>query len=200
MEDLCKKALDLGATRAAPISPKDVIIDLRVRLKCQVPRCRSYGENLTCPPNCLSVEEFKEFLECYEQGVFIQLDYQIPKKTKSKIEDTDSLAKLYLDKQYLNNQNKNTQKGKESLNDIITNVESEAFSSGYYFATGFVGGGCSKCETCVGPGNPCRFPFYARPSLEAVGIDVFKTAERVGFKLEFPVRDRIVWSGMVLVK
>ena len=63
MEELIQKALDEGATRAVPISAEDVVVDLRVRLKCQVPRCRSYGENLTCPPNCLTVEEFKEFLE-----------------------------------------------------------------------------------------------------------------------------------------
>jgi len=200
MEDLCQKAVDAGATRAAPISPEDVVVDLRVRLKCQVPRCRSYGENLTCPPNCLSVEEFKEFLDCYEQGVFIQLDYQIPDDIKSKITDAGSLSKLHHDGDYLKEQKKDIQQKKWSLNEIITKVESEAFSRGYYLATGFVGGGCTKCATCVGPGNPCRFPFYARPPLEAVGIDVFKTAEKVGFKLEFPVRDRIVWSGMVLVK
>ena len=199
-EKFCQIAEEIGASRAVPISTDDVIVDLRVNLKCQVPRCKSYGECLTCPPNCLSVEEFKKFLECYEQGVFIQVDQQTPPGVKSRVEETGSLSDLYKDKEYIKEYTNDLVQGKDILQEVVTKVESEAFNSGYYFASGFVGGSCTKCKTCVGPGNPCRFPYYARPSLEAVSVDVFKTAERVGIKMDYPVRDRIVWSGLVLIE
>ena len=200
MDRFCHMAVDMGASRAVPISTDDVVVDLRVRLKCQVPRCDSYGKSLMCPPNCLSVKEFKSFLECYEQGIFIQVDQQTPPPVKSRVEETDSISDLYNDRKYIKEYTKDLLPGKDLLHEIVTKVESEAFNIGYYYASGFAGGDCTKCDTCVGPGNPCRFPYYARPSLEAVSVDVFKTAERVGIKMDYPVRDRIVWSGLVLIE
>jgi len=35
--------------------------------------------------------------------------------------------------------------------------------------------------------------------MEAVGIDVFKTAENAGLPFEIPVNDKAVWNGLVLV-
>ena len=39
-----------GASEVRIISAADVIVDERVRLKCQIPICDSYGKNLMCPP------------------------------------------------------------------------------------------------------------------------------------------------------
>ncbi|MBW2561626.1 MAG: hypothetical protein JRE40_12335, partial [Deltaproteobacteria bacterium] len=51
-----------GATEVKEIRVTDVILDERVRLKCQVPLCDSYNKNLTCPPNVPSVDEFRKTL------------------------------------------------------------------------------------------------------------------------------------------
>lgn len=41
-------ALRAGATSAKIIRSGLVVIDERVRLKCEVPRCAGYGQFLTC--------------------------------------------------------------------------------------------------------------------------------------------------------
>ncbi len=52
-------------------------------------------------------------------------------------------------------------------------LEREAFKLGYRFAAAFAGGDCVLCEVCEGiEDGVCRHPFEARPSAEAVGVDV----------------------------
>lgn len=43
-------------------------------------------------------------------------------------------------------------------------------------------GPCSICEKCTYPGNPCRFPDLAFPSLEALGINVTELANTCKMK------------------
>lgn len=69
---------------------------------------------------------------------------------------------------------------------IIGQLESYAQSEGYDLALGFSGGSCryslcggAKCGV-VETGS-CRWPLLARPSMEAVGIDVFGVAEKAGW-------------------
>ncbi len=59
---------------------------------------------------------------------------------------------------------------------------------------------CVQCEECAYP-QPCRFPHVARPSMDAYGIDIGKTLEPLGFKVEFDVEGKLVpaWYGMVLL-
>jgi len=41
-----------GATAPRLIAAKDVVVNERVRLKCQVPLCPDFGRALMCPPDC----------------------------------------------------------------------------------------------------------------------------------------------------
>ena len=45
----------------------------------------------------------------------------------------------------------------------------------------------------------CRHPFEARPSMEAVGIDVVATAEAAGLSVELPAEDHPAWTGLLLI-
>ncbi len=83
---------------------------------------------------------------------------------------------------------------------LMTGLESAAFKMGYRFATAFAGGDCVLCDVCVGKdGEACRHPFEARPSMEAVGIDVVATAEAAGLAIEMPAADRPCWTGLLLI-
>ena len=42
-------------------------------------------------------------------------------------------------------------------------------------------------------------PFEARPSMEAVGIDVVATAEAAGLSVELPAEDHPAWTGLLLI-
>jgi predicted metal-binding protein len=67
--------------------------------------------------------------------------------------------------------------------EIISALEREAFLSGYYKAFGFSAGPCPLCDHC-NVEKTCCHTEQARPSMEACGIDVYKTARDNGFPIE----------------
>jgi len=169
---------------AMPIPVSQVIVDERVRLKCQVPLCDSFHKNLMCPPFVMPVEEFRQVLARYQEAILLQ---------------TEGVIDV---------QNDNGKPGKDvfapagRLHDLVNRGEREAFRSGFRFAAGLIGGCCRLCETCVAieKSSICRFPFRARPSMEAMGIDVVATLENAGLSVTFPVSDRVTWTGLILLQ
>ena len=65
---------------------------------------------------------------------------------------------------------------------IIARLEREVFLSGYYKAFGMGEGPCLFCRKCNL--KSCMHTEKARPSMEACGIDVYRTARRNGFHIE----------------
>jgi len=65
---------------------------------------------------------------------------------------------------------------------MIPVIERAIFLDGKYKAFGLKGGGCGLCEKCNL--KKCIHPQEARPSLEAVGVDVYETVRRNGFHVE----------------
>ena len=72
-EKLIKKAMERGTTEAKIIPVRDIMLDERVILKCQVPLCNDYGNHLLCPPNSPSLSQFREALKRYSKALLIQL-------------------------------------------------------------------------------------------------------------------------------
>ena len=172
-----------GASTVLSIPVSRVIVDERVRLKCQVPLCDSFHKNLMCPPFAMPVEEFRRVLGCYEEAILLQTEGLIDILNDGK-PGRDVFAPA------------------GRLHDLVNLGEREAFRAGFHFAAGLIGGCCRLCEVCVAIDNSriCRFPFRARPSMEAMGIDVVATLENAGLSLAFPVSDRVVWTGLILLQ
>lgn len=59
---------------------------------------------------------------------------------------------------------------------------------------------CVQCEVCAFP-EPCRYPHLARPSMDGYGVDIGRTVESIGFKVEFDKEGKMlpVWYVMVLL-
>ena len=193
---LCQKAKDLGASQAVSVPVADVVVDERTILKCMVPVCSAYGVNLMCPPNVLPVSQFKEMLSCYHDAVLIKVDIpesDLPGEGGEKDEQSGTPPKP----EYLNA----ARDARKKLHDIVSRVESLCIEGGYHFAAGLAGGSCPLCEECVGikSGLPCRYPFKARPAMEAMGIDVMATAKKSGLRLGFGQNEDRSWIGLVLV-
>jgi predicted metal-binding protein len=76
-------------------------------------------------------------------------------------------------------------KGERSklLNETVVRLEIEMFLDGYYKAWSMGSGPCRLCKECD-LCAPCKHGYEARPSMEACGIDVFKTARDNGFFIE----------------
>jgi predicted metal-binding protein len=69
------------------------------------------------------------------------------------------------------------------FNEVIVNLEIKIFLDGYYKAWSMGSGPCRLCKECDLTAS-CRHGLGARPSMEACGIDVFKTARDNGFPIE----------------
>ena len=77
VKHLIDKAHELGADRAAPLPAASVVVDERVRLKCRVPRCSSYGRNLMCPPHVPGPDETRAALARYADVLIVQQDIAV---------------------------------------------------------------------------------------------------------------------------
>jgi predicted metal-binding protein len=87
------------------------------------------------------------------------------------------------------------------VNPIMVALEREVFLSGYYKAWSLGEGPCHTCDTCALKAG-CRYPQQLRPSMEASGIDCFKTCANNGYTLEV-VKDYdcpAQYFGLVLVE
>jgi predicted metal-binding protein len=191
-DDLLKIALKAGATEAKILSARQVVLDERARLKCEVPLCSGFGQYLTCPPHVMSVETFSRILALYEWSMLVQVEANLDSTDKSTgaidlriLEENDELHRPF----------------QLNLLEVVESVERAAFKRGMRFASGLVGGSCILCEECVEDktSDACRHPFRARPPMEAVGIDVIKTAEVAGLPIELSSSANVRWTGLVLL-
>ena len=192
--EFIKIALKAGATAARIIPAKQVVIDEKVRLKCEVPRCAGYGQYLTCPPYVMSVDTFSRIRLCYKWSLLVQVEAK-------NIDSTDK-GKGKVSRAILKENNKLHHPFKLKLLEIVETIESAAFKKGMRFAAGLVGGSCVLCERCVEDksSEACRHPFRARPPMEAVGIDVVKTAQKAGLPIHLSSSKNVVWTGLILLE
>ncbi|MEM5785864.1 MAG: DUF2284 domain-containing protein [Syntrophobacteraceae bacterium] len=169
-----EKAVELGATRAKVVPVGEIPVDERVTLKCQIPRCFGYGAGAHCPPNTLKPAELRELLTKYARAVLFikEVPPEVIVRSKQTIKErVDAYQQVYK---------------------IVTEVESMAFYDGHYFAFGFGAGSCrhtfcgqqKDCQALSG--DKCRFPLIARPSMEAVGIDVYQMVAKAGWDI-YPI-------------
>jgi predicted metal-binding protein len=210
IKELEKFALDKGAYRAKGFSAGSVVIDERVRLKCQIPLCPHYGRTLTCPPNVPTVEEFGKALKRYKKALLIQT--RSPLSGEMDAYDREEVMK-YFAAPGTASRSKGGEKTEElkdldsmkiaaiRLHKLVNEVEGRAMALGFPYALGLIGGECMLCTECVGAGSArvCRRPYEARPSMEGVGIDCIQTSIRAGLPFDMPPKKEIIWSGLVLI-
>lgn len=158
-----KKYVDLakksGAIWVKIIDPKNVVTSEWVRVKCQY-GCGMYGRCLTCPPYSPTPEYTERMLKSYSSALTMVYDIQSGKREKEL---------------------------RKRLRKDVARIEREMFLDGYYKAFGMACGPCNLCTECP-LSYPCKYEDFARPSMEACGIDVYQTLANLGYKLKV-VRD-----------
>ena len=168
------RAIELGATKAKIIRTDEIVVDERVTLKCQIPRCFGFGTGANCPPNTLKPAEMRSLLEKYSQAVFFAKE--VPS------------AVIVRDKATI----KERVKAYQDVYKIVAEIESMAFYDGHYLAFGLGAGSCRHTfcgleGNCAAlKGEKCRFSLRSRPSMEAVGLDAYKMAASAGWDI-YPI-------------
>ncbi|MGZ4903613.1 MAG: DUF2284 domain-containing protein [Halobacteriota archaeon] len=196
---LLATAHELGATAAQIFNARDVVVDERVRLKCSVPVCRNYNACLMCPPNVMPLDEFRAVLTRYTKALLLQISYTVPEAMLERIHASEDLASLYGDETYLKGWEETYAVIKRKLDVVAERLEAAAFKGGMKYATALSAGKCTLCDECVGTGNRCRNPYKARPSMEAMGIDVGETARNAGLPFKESADDQVVLNALILL-
>lgn len=194
LKELCKIAIENGASRAKIIDSGMVVVDERVHLKCRYPPCVHYGKNLLCPPYTPSAKNFKGCLARYKHAIIVQIDVPIMAEISNHIRNGGAKLTELRKAENLFIRREDWKR----LHAIVSAVERESFKKGYYFSLGLGAGNCKLCKTC-NPKLPCKKPWEARPSMEAVGIDVYKTAQNSGLEFKWNTMEYMTLNGLILI-
>ncbi len=147
-----------GYTDYKWIKPEDIVVAQWVRMKCMF-GCGEYGRNATCPPSVPSVSECRQFFDEYSTGVIFHFE-----KVIEQPDDRHAWSK--------------------QINQALLKLEREVFLSGYYKAFLLYLDTCEICADCVGKREACKSPRSARPTPEAMAMDVFGTVRRYDYPIE----------------
>jgi len=198
-EELASFAMKNGAKKAKVMEANKVVLDERVQMKCRYPPCANYGKNLMCPPYVMNTKEFREIVAKYKYAIAVQLEFLVGDELKAMIAGDKSFRDLGNNAEY-------RAKIEKELHEIIANkmgtlisaIEREAFVKGYYLSLGLGMGGCMLCPVCELK-FPCKHPWEARPSMEALGIDVARTVKNAGLTLSWESKDIKTLNGLILI-
>lgn len=147
-----------GYTDFKWIDPKDIVVAQWVRMKCMF-GCGEFGRNASCPPNVPSVPECRQFFEGYTRAAVFHFA-----KTVDAPEDRHEWTR--------------------GVNTGLAALERAVFLAGYEKAFLLAMDSCGLCEECAGVREECKVPRSARPTPEAMAVDVFSTVRRIGYPIE----------------
>jgi predicted metal-binding protein len=140
------------------MNPADIVVGQWVRMKCMF-GCDEYGKMATCPPNVPSVQECRQFFDEYRTGVIFHFEKKVDKPG-----DRHAWSR--------------------KVNRKLLGVERAVFLAGYAKAFLLNMDSCSLCSKCPGGREECAHPLKARPSAEAMAVDVFSTVRKYGYPIE----------------
>ena len=164
-----------------------------VRWKCMY-GCKAYGKHLGCPPYVPSPEETRKLIKCYEKAIVARL------VAKPNLEVPPAHIHHFL------------WDAIKELHDTMFEFERHAFLSGYYKAFAMGALPCSYCTDCLperagfvldqASKRFCEHQHKVRPSMEACGIDAFKTVRNAGYEVEVLTSppEKITFFGLLLLE
>lgn len=153
-----------------------IVVSDWVRLKCRY-GCDNFGRRLGCPPFTPTPEETRAVLSEYRHAVLARFEAKPDPKSSTK------------------RGGRAVSNSAVKIQKAIADLERAAFLAGCYKAFGMSAMPCNLCETCVIEeihkkdqavfdldSVKCKNKEIMRPSMEACGIDVFKTLQNAGYK------------------
>jgi len=139
------------------IEPASIVVAEWVRMKCLF-GCGEYGRNASCPPNAPPVADCARFFREYSEAVLFHFA-----KTVAKPEDRHAWTR--------------------EIGERLVDLERDVFVAGNFKAFLLRLDSCSLCEPCPGRRSACKEPRRARPTPEALAVDVFTTVRAAGYPI-----------------
>ncbi len=154
------------------ISADRLVFEERVKMNCFY--CGKYNTSWRCPPKIPPIDCKKMFSE-YDNAAFIYVRMLLEGADYNTVRKDSSIylhRALLLCEKWLYQQNNAT-------------------------ALSFIGGSCKLCKNgCAA--EKCANPYQSRSPVEALGINVVKSAEQYGIQIPFPATDYMMRIGLLL--
>ncbi len=147
-----------GYTDFRWIDPKGIVVAQWVRLKCMF-GCPEYGHNACCPPNVPSVQACRQLFDEYTTGAIFHFE-----KAVDAPDDRHEWSR--------------------GVNKGLVALERAVFLAGHHKAFLLYMDSCGRCAACAGDRSTCKDPRAARPTPEAMAVDVFTTARNAGYPID----------------
>ena len=140
------------------LDPRKIVVSQWARMKCLY-GCGEYGRTATCPPNVPAVAECERFFREYKRAVIFHFEKKV-----ARPEDRFAWTR--------------------KVNLKLLKLEREVFLSGCEKAFLLFMDSCNICSVCTGTREACKRPRLARPTPEALAVDVFATVRPLGYPIE----------------
>ena len=194
--------LERGASRVALVEAGDVVVSEHVALAAHDSDCRCVGLNLMSPPYSPTPAQFAAWLGSFELGLLVQVEGRVPAELRLPPQGSHGWCCALAAARSAAGYREAVVSLWQKLHDLVMWLERESMRRGYYLSVGLVVGDCELCELCD-TSRLCCFPYVARPSMEAVGIDVAATCAAAGWTASTGAAERngaaTALTGLVLV-
>jgi predicted metal-binding protein len=147
-----------GFTDFRWIDPAEIVVAEWVRMKCLY-GCVEYGKNAACPPNAPTVDACARFFREYQRVAVFHFSKKVDRP-----EDRHAWGR------------------KLSLE--LIKLETEVFKSGFVKAFLLFFDSCGICLECGSARAGCKEPKLARPTPDALAMDVYTTVRKIGYPIE----------------
>ncbi len=154
------------------IETEKLIFEERVKMNCFY--CAKYNTNWKCPPKIPELDYAKMFSE-FDKAAFVYIRMPLHDS------DYDTVRK-----------NSSVQ-----LHQAMLMCEKWLYQHNNSTALSFIGGSCKLCKNGCAPGH-CANPYQARIPVEALGINVVKSAQQYGIEIRFPPTEYMMRIGLLL--
>ncbi len=147
-----------GFTDFRWLDPKDIVVAQWVRMKC-IYGCPEYGRTATCPPQAPPVADCERFFREYRRAAVFHFEKKVDRP-----EDRHAWSR--------------------KLDLSLLKLEQEVFLAGFVKAFLIFFDSCNLCLECPGSRAACKEPKLARPTADALGVDVFTTVRALGYPID----------------
>lgn len=154
------------------INPSKLIFEERVKMNCFY--CGKYNHGWKCPPRIPEID-FVRMMEEFDNAAFIYVRKLLCENDYNTVRESSSVE----------------------LHRALLECEKWLWENNNSTALSFIGGSCKLCKNGCAP-DRCANPYLARSPVEALGINVIKSAELYGIKINFPPKRYMLRVGMLL--